>query len=358
MHSSNRSAVKLIPLFGIHLLRLALRPIRERGPSRILNAPSCANRGVMSGASIGSVELISLDQPSRDRLNAVTVGLFTTTTFFGSALLFLLEPMFTKMILPTFGGSAAVWNTAMVFFQAALFLAYIYSHKVANRALQHSVVVHSLAVLAPLLVLPVAIRGAANVNIIVNHPAVAVLKIAVVSIGLPFFLVATSAPLLQKWFSQTPHRSASDPYFLYAASNAGSLIGLALYPCLLEPGFAIHQQVAIWSVGYCVFAALALSCGFAAYKRHLPDELAVSHELLEASPKLFDKLLWAALAFIPASLLTPSPRSFRLIFPPSHCCGLSHSAYTCSPSSWRFQALLHWLPLPDACFRRLLSRLW
>ena len=187
------------------------------------------------------------------------VVIFTATVFWASMLLFLLEPMFAKMILPIFGGSPAVWNTSMVFFQLALFLAYIYSHYIANRTAAQSVLIHSVAVLVPLLLLPISIRSAASLNMIVEQPAVSVLLIAATSIGLPFFVVATSAPLLQRWFSQIKHRDASDPYFLYAASNAGSLVGLALYPCLLEPGFATDRQSVIWSGGYAIFLVLTLT---------------------------------------------------------------------------------------------------
>jgi hypothetical protein len=188
--------------------------------------------------------------------SSTLIVVFTLTTFWGSTLLFLLEPLFAKIILPIFGGSPAVWNTAMVFFQATLFLAYIYSHYVARWTPRWSVLVHSLVIVIPLLVLPISIHGASNINTLVSHATVAVLMIAVSSIGLPFFLVATSAPLLQKWFSQKMHRNAADPYFLYAASNLGSLIGLALYPCVLEPRLQIGQQSTVWSIGYAPFFCL------------------------------------------------------------------------------------------------------
>lgn len=271
----------------------------------------------MPTETVGLMESVSGSQVPPKHPSGRIVVLFTVTTFFGSGLLFLLEPMFTKMILPTFGGSAAVWNTAMVFFQAALFLAYIYSHKIANRTVGQSVVIHSLAILLPFLVLPIAIRGATNVSMIVNHPALTVLEIATVSIGLPFFIVATSAPLLQRWFSQTAHSNASDPYFLYAASNAGSLIGLALYPCILEPGFRIHQQAVLWAVGYGVFTFLILACGFAAYKWQSHGQVAaVNQNERDSLPKFGEKLLWAALAFVPGSLLYAFTAQLSTDFPP------------------------------------------
>jgi hypothetical protein len=240
--------------------------------------------------------------------------LFTATVFWASALLFLLEPMFAKMILPVFGGSPAVWNTSMVFFQSTLFLAYVYSHALAGRTAAQSVLIHSLAVFVPLLVLPMNVRAAVNWSTVVTHPSAAVLMIAASSIGLPFFLVATTAPLLQRWFSQTVHRDASDPYFLYAASNAGSLIGLALYPCLLEPGFRTSQQALIWSIGYAVFLVLTLACSLAGYRRRIPNPIPVSSD--HAVPHRTEKLLCAALAFVPASLLYGVTAQLSTDFPP------------------------------------------
>src|SRR5262250_1304612 len=140
----------------------------------------------------------------------------------------------------------------------------------SGSAFAQSVWIHSIAASMPLFVLFIGIRSVGNLNMVVNHPAIAVVMIAVSSLGLPFFMVAASAPLLQKWLSQTNHLDASDPYFLYAASNAGSLIGLALYPCLLEPAFRTGQQAVIWSVGYAVFLALTIASGLAACRWHTP----------------------------------------------------------------------------------------
>ena len=241
--------------------------------------------------------------------------LFSVTVFWASALLFLLEPMFAKMILPLFGGSPAVWNTSMVFFQSALFLAYIYSHFVANRTPTQSVLIHSLAVFVPLAVLPISIRSASNLDTVIHHPAAAVLLIALSSIGLPFLLVATSAPLLQRWFAHTAHRDASDPHFLYAASNAGSLVGLALYPCLVEPRLRTGHQSVLWTLGYGVFLVLTLLCGAATYRWRVDLPPAQVDEP-EPAPHFKNKLLWAALAFVPASLLYAFTAQLSSDFPP------------------------------------------
>ena len=243
------------------------------------------------------------------------VVIFTATVFWASMLLFLLEPMFAKMILAIFGGSPAVWNTSMVFFQLALFLAYIYSHYIANRTAAYSVLIHSVAVFVPLLLLPISIRSAANLNMVVEQPAISVLLIAATSIGLPFFVVATSAPLLQRWFSQIKHRDASDPYFLYAASNAGSLVGLTLYPCLLEPAFATDRQSVIWSAGYAIFLVLTLMCGFLTYRWRAPNPIPGTADVKTVT-RGSEKVLWAALAFVPASLLYAFTAQLSTDFPP------------------------------------------
>lgn len=261
------------------------------------------------------VTLQEREQQCTSGTSRILIVLFTVTVFWASALLFLLEPMFAKMILPVFGGSPAVWNTSMVFFQSALFLGYVYSHYVSNRQAAQSLVIHSAAILFPLLVLPISIGSFTNLSTLVNHPAAAVLMIAAKSIGLPFLMVATSAPLLQRWFSQTVHQDASDPYFLYAASNGGSLIGLALYPCVIEPEFGIRQQSIFWSVGYVIFLVLTMACGLAAYHWRVPTTVAHAGDPSPA-PDSREKLLWAALAFVPASLLYAFTAQLSTDFPP------------------------------------------
>src|SRR5579863_4711898 len=132
------------------------------------------------------------------------------------------------MVLPRLGGTPAVWNTCVVFFQAALLAGYAYAH-LASRSRLHPAF-HVFLLLAPLAVLPLAIPEDWVPDD--AHPALAVLSILTMRIGLPFFFLATSGPLLQGWFALLGEK---DPYFLYAASNAGSVLGLLAYPLLLEP---------------------------------------------------------------------------------------------------------------------------
>src|SRR5205823_1511950 len=149
--------------------------------------------------------------------------------------------MVAKMVLPLLGGTPAVWNTCMAFFQAALLAGYAYAHASTTwLATRRQVWVHGILFFLPFLLFPLAISsgnppGDAN-------PIPWLLSVLLVSVGLPFFLLSTTAPLLQKWFSHTSHPSAKDPYFLYAASNLGSMLALLGYPTLVEPNLTLNSQ--------------------------------------------------------------------------------------------------------------------
>ena len=154
------------------------------------------------------------------------VWLFSLTLGLSAVLLFWVQPMFARMVLPLLGGVPAVWNVAMVFFQAALLAGYLYSH-LGDRYLRPRVhaMVHMPLSLLPLLALPIAVASGWQPPAD-GAPALWLLALLIVSVGLPFFLVATTAPLLQRWFAVTGHRDAHNPYFLYSASNIGSIAAL------------------------------------------------------------------------------------------------------------------------------------
>jgi hypothetical protein len=236
--------------------------------------------------------------------------LFGTALFLSAALLFLVQLMIGKMILPIFGGVPAVWNTCMVFFQAALLAGYAYSHaSVTWLGSRRQAGPHVAVLLLPLLVLPISISptwaptGSAN-------PVAPLLALLVVSVGLPFFVVATSAPLLQKWFAESAH-GASDPYVLYAASNAGSMLGLLAYPVLIEPYLSLRLQSLSWMAGYGVLIALSIACAVILW-RSAPLPLrkgqcdAVQHTQgagPQALPTAGTRWRWLAYSFVPSSLL-------------------------------------------------------
>src|SRR5262249_54583389 len=154
---------------------------------------------------------------------ALALPLFTVTLFVSAFILFLVQPMIGALILPKLGGAPQVWNTCMVFFQSVLLAGYAYSHYVTTRLpFKKQLVVHGIVILLPSLVL-IPLGGPFNVASWTppagTNPIFATLALLAFIVGLPFFAVSTSAPLLQKWFTRTDHPSAKDPYFLYSASN-------------------------------------------------------------------------------------------------------------------------------------------
>ena len=162
--------------------------------------------------------------------------LYAGALFLSAALLFLIQPMVAKMILPFLGGSPAVWNTCLFFFQTFLLLGYVYAHFGSLwLGVKPHMILHLVIIAGALYFLPVTIPSL-WLERPDAEPVQAVLSVLLVSVGFPFFVLSASGPLLQKWFSSTGHADARDPYFLYAASNAGSLLGLLAYPLCLSHG--------------------------------------------------------------------------------------------------------------------------
>ena len=182
------------------------------------------------------------------------------TLFASASLLFLIQPMIGKMILPLMGGTPAVWITCMVFFQSILLAGYSYAHAsttwLGGRGQR---ILHVCLLISALLVLPIAVdrtwfhAGGAD-------PTTHVLAILLMSVGLPFFVVSAHAPLLQRWFADTGHHAAGDPYFLYGASNLGSLLALLGYPALVEPHLRLVTQGRLWAVGYVALVSATVGC--------------------------------------------------------------------------------------------------
>jgi hypothetical protein len=226
--------------------------------------------------------------------------------FVSAALLFLVEPMMAKMVLPMLGGTPAVWNTCLVFFQAVLLIGYLYAYAVTKWLSRRAQISLQIALaLTPLAVLPLHIpigwEPPAQ-----NSPVLWILGMLSVAVGLPFFLLSSSTPMLQRWFSHSGHQSAGDPYFLYAASNAGSLVGLLSYPLLLEPMLRLSEQSHLWSYGYIAFLALTVACGALVWRAR--PEIAVVQDATREADSEADhgtawRLRWIALAFVPSSLM-------------------------------------------------------
>ncbi len=257
--------------------------------------------------------------------------LFAVTLFLSASLLFMVQPMVGKMILPLLGGSPAVWNACMVFFQALLLLGYLYAHALTSRAQpKKQWAVHTIVLLVPIAVMALAVfLSTRNTPIAVaeglapsgdTSPFLAVMGLLAIAIGIPFFVASTSAPLLQKWFAYTGHPSARDPYFLYAASNAGSLISLLGYPLVIEPYLTIVGQAWFWAIGFAILIGFIFVCGKAAANPigipSVPEKIGAGGEAhvpprsttgpipeVEPPPSTLRILKWIALAFVPSSLM-------------------------------------------------------
>src|SRR5712675_3325766 len=200
------------------------------------------------------------DQPSVSR-NRLVLILYTSAIFVSALLLFSVQPLFTKMVLPRLGGSPAVWSVAMVFFQSLLLGGYAYAHylmQIRNRMVP--VAVHLVLLVVALLTLPLSIANGWGEPPTGGY-AFWLLGLFAVSIGLPFFALAANNPLLQAWFVRTGHPNGPDPYFLYASSNIGSFLALLSYPVLLEPMFTLRIQNLIWTGGYGLLIVMIAACG-------------------------------------------------------------------------------------------------
>jgi hypothetical protein len=201
--------------------------------------------------------------------------LFAVTLFVSASLLFMVQPMVGKLVLPLLGGSPAVWNACMVFFQALLLLGYLYADRLTRQEnTRKQWIIHMGVMALPITVFALAVLfGSRHTPIAVaeslaptdgSSAILGVLAMLTVAIGIPFFVVSTSATLLQKWFTYTGHPSARDPYFLYAASNFGSLISLLGYPIFIEPNMTQGAQTWFWAVGFLALVGLIAFCGRAA----------------------------------------------------------------------------------------------
>ncbi|HEY9401335.1 MAG TPA: fused MFS/spermidine synthase [Pyrinomonadaceae bacterium] len=202
------------------------------------------------------------------RSSAVIV-LYAATLFSSASLLFWVQPMMARMLLPLLGGTPAVWNTCMLFFQAMLLAGYAYALAVSKwLTLRQQVVVHALLLLLTALTFPILISDAAIRSVPrEGNPSLWLLWSLLTTVGLPFFAVSTNSPLLQKWFAETREASSRDPYFLYAASNAGSLLALLSYPLLLEPALTLGGQSRLWSLGYALLLVLIAGCALTLLRR-------------------------------------------------------------------------------------------
>ena len=234
------------------------------------------------------------------------VYLFAATIFLSALLLFWIQLVMAKMLLPRLGGTPAVWNTCMLFFQVLLLAGYSYVLLITSRiGARKQVVLHGAILLVSCLYLPLLFVGTTGSISETSNPALWLFVYLIGAIGLPVFLISTTSPLLQKWFT---HVSANDPYFLFAVSNGGSLVALLSYPLFLERAFTLSRQNRIWIVMYGVFLLLTLACMIVLWKssqRGKLEPLRTEQVRKRSLPPLSirKRLYWILLAFIPSSLL-------------------------------------------------------
>ena len=231
-------------------------------------------------------------------------ALFPVTAFASAALVFLVEPMVAKLVLPQLGGSPSVWNTSLAFFQVALLAGYAYAHALQRvRSVRAQAFIHTAALIVAALVLPLRVNeffGPPSST----HPNIWLLGVLAVSIGAPFAVLSATAPLVQAWHARTMGaEEGKEPYVLYAASNLGSLLALLAYPLVVEPLFTVHSQTLSWTWGYAAFGLLMVSLAFMVAR----TRDAASHTETVKSPAApvswKDRLTWIALAAIPSSLM-------------------------------------------------------
>ena len=252
--------------------------------------------------------------------------LFSATIFMSAALLFLVEPMFAKFILPLFGSTPAVWTGSMMFFQAALLVGYLYVHATTTwLGARRQAVLHLAVVLLPLLVFifagPLAKPGNEWAPSAEGNPIFLLLGLLLVSLGLPFFVISTTNPLIQRWLADTDHPAARDPYFLYRASNLGSVIGLLGYPLVVERELTLTNQGFWWTAGYGALVVLVFASAVMLWRSNPAPAQGEEAEPLagdpvsgggspqSADPSLasglttWRRLRWVGLTFVPSSLM-------------------------------------------------------
>src|SRR5215218_863355 len=228
--------------------------------------------------------------------------LYAATLFSNAALLFSVQPLVAKSLLPLLGGSASVWTTCMLFFQFMLLAGYLYADRSFrwfspwHRILLHATLLGLAVVVLPLKIHAIPVTGAS--------PVTRLLGALALSVGLPFFLLAATAPMLQRWFSRTGHPAATDPYFLYAVSNVGSLAALLSYPAVVEPLVTLSTQVRWWNAGFAAAALLTIGCEMLGLRTDAPSQSEhPGSNVAGSGVSAARKAQWVVLSFVPSSLM-------------------------------------------------------
>lgn len=237
-------------------------------------AAACQLPGLMPeppfepGAPVPPASATGLAEPALRRgASWLLVAVFTAAIFLNATLLFSVQPLFTKLVLPLLGGSPAVWNTCLLFFQTLLLVGYLYAH-LTSRFLtpRVQVALHLALLVSAILVLPFRVPEGWSHPPGTSLPVGWLLGLLTVALGLPFFVLSAGAPMMQRWFANTRHASAQNPYFLYAASNLGSFAALIAYPFVIEPRLRVSEQSMAWQGIYYGLVALIAGCAVLAWR--------------------------------------------------------------------------------------------
>jgi SAM-dependent methyltransferase len=247
--------------------------------------------------------MTSIDAADRPAV-AVSTPLFAVTVFASAALVFMVQPMVTKLVLPLLGGGPSIWNTAVAFFETALLAGYGYAHALQKvRSVKRQAVIHGVVLLLAALALPLRISEMLG-EPWPGRPALWLVSVLTVSLAAPFAVLSATAPLVQAWYARVAPPGGRGPYSLYAASNLGSLIALLAYPVVIEPLATLRGQTLGWSVGYGAF--MLLIAGLALVMSRLP-EVTASSPAASAAPAapiaMRHRLTWVGLAAVPSSLM-------------------------------------------------------
>ncbi len=250
----------------------------------------------------------ALESPSATPAASPKTAIFVLTVFVSAGLVFMVEPMVAKLVLPLLGGSPAVWNASLAFFQAALLLGYAYAHLLQRiQKVRTQLIVHGGFLIFAALALPLRVTHLFG-DPSSTTPVMWLLGVLAVSIGAPFAVLSATAPLVQAWYAKVfQGEGAKEPYALYAASNLGSLLALLAYPVIIEPILTLHVQRLSWSIGYAVFLLVIAALGYVVWRHAkdgpLPAPVMAADQAPARPVTWLDRIVWVLLAAVPSSLM-------------------------------------------------------
>ena len=272
---------------------------------------------------------------------------FAATLALSALLLFSVQPMVAKMLLPVLGGAPATWAVSLCFFQALLLAGYAYAHLVGlTLATRWALVVHAGLLLAAFATLPIQLPP--DLAPPEGSPYLWLLAMLATLVGLPFFTLSANAPLLQLWFGRSGHRRSADPYFLYGASNAGSLVALLAYPVLIEPLLRCHVQSHAWNWGFLALVLAVVGCGLVLLARERQGLAPPEGHGDQARRRGRQAGASGSLGYFcrscPPACSLPTPPTSRPTSHPRRCSGPCRS-----PSTWRLSSPYSASACGEAC---------